>query len=41
LNLIPEAKNYQYYKIEGTGKMLVILSEEMIRANFEKNNSGK
>lgn len=36
LNLIPAPKDYQYYKIEGTDKMLVILSEEQIKARYSK-----
>ena len=31
LGFMPEPKNYQYYKINNTKKMLVVLSEEMIR----------
>ncbi|MBX7094227.1 MAG: hypothetical protein K1X56_05860 [Flavobacteriales bacterium] len=30
LGLSPEKKNYQYYRINGTNKMLVVLSEEII-----------
>lgn len=33
LGLFPETKNYQYYRIAGTSKMLVVLSEEMIRSS--------
>ncbi|MFY9310980.1 MAG: hypothetical protein WAQ28_18170 [Bacteroidia bacterium] len=36
LQLAPLLKDYQYYKIEGTGKLLVILSEEQIKARFTK-----
>lgn len=38
LNLTAAAKDYQYYKIEGTKKLLVILSEEQIRAKFAKSS---
>ena len=36
LKLTPAAKDYQYYKIEGTQKLLVILSEEQIKVKFAK-----
>lgn len=32
LNYVPVKKDYQYYRIEGTTKLLVILSEEQIKA---------
>ena len=34
LNCIPLEKDYQYFKIEGTKKLLVILPEELIKENF-------
>lgn len=36
LNLTTKEKDYQYYKIEGTTKMLVILSNEQIKASYKK-----
>ncbi len=36
LHYLPLAKDYQYYRIEGTNKLLVILSEEQIKEKFEK-----
>lgn len=36
LHLTPLTKDYQYYKIEGTDKLLVILSEEQIKARHTK-----
>lgn len=36
LTLTPAPKDYQYYKIEGGNKMLVILSEEQIKAHYSK-----
>ncbi len=36
LHYTPLAKDYQYYQIEGTDKLLVILSEEQIKENFLK-----
>lgn len=35
LHLTPQPKDYQYYKIEGTDKLLVILSEEQIKTRFK------
>lgn len=34
LKLFPLQKDYQYYKIEGTDKLLVIISEEQLKAKF-------
>lgn len=34
LHYIPSIKDYQYYRIEGTRKLLVILSEEQIKEKF-------
>ncbi len=39
LKYTPLAKDYQYYRIEGTTKLLVILSEEQIKASLK--NTGK
>ena len=36
LNYIPLTNDYQYYRIEGGKKLLVILSEEQLKANFVK-----
>jgi len=36
LHYTPLTKDYQYYRIEGTNKLLVILSEEIIKENFVK-----
>lgn len=36
LHYNPLTKDYQYYRIEGTDKLLVILSEEQIKENFVK-----
>lgn len=36
LHYLPLTKDYQYYRIEGAGKLLVILSEEQIKENFVK-----
>lgn len=36
LNLSPLQKDYQYYTIEGTDKLLVILSDEQIRAKYNQ-----
>lgn len=36
LNYIPLTNDYQYYRIEGGKKLLVILSEEQVKANFVK-----
>jgi hypothetical protein len=36
LKLTPLQKDYQYYKIEGTQKLLLILSEEQIKEKFAK-----
>lgn len=38
LNKIPLVKDYQYYKIESTNKLLVIISEEQIKAKFNKSS---
>ena len=38
LNKLPLAKDYQYYKIENTNKLLVIISEEQIKAKFNKSS---
>ncbi len=34
LKLFPLQKDYQYYKIEGTDKLLVIISEEQLKAKY-------
>lgn len=34
LNYIPLKKEYQYYRIEGTNKLLMIISEEQIKEKF-------
>ncbi|MES2591766.1 MAG: hypothetical protein V4608_07770 [Bacteroidota bacterium] len=34
LNHIPLKKDYQYYRIEGTNKLLMIISEEQIKEKF-------
>jgi hypothetical protein len=39
LNLTPKDKDYQYFKIEGTTKMLVILSNEQIKASYQKSKN--
>jgi hypothetical protein len=36
LNCIPLEKDYQYFSIEGSNKLLVIISEEQIKDNFVK-----
>lgn len=36
LNLNPLPKDYQYYKIEGSDKLLVILSEDQIKEKFNQ-----
>lgn len=36
LNCIPLEKDYQYFKIEGSKKTLVILPEDLIKDNFVK-----
>jgi len=36
LNYTPLSKDYQYYRIEGKKKLLVILSEEQVKENFVK-----
>ena len=36
LKYIPLVKDYQYYRIEGTNKLIVILSEEQIKAHYLK-----
>ena len=36
LNCIPLEKDYQYFSIEGSKKLLVILPEELIKENFVK-----
>lgn len=36
LNLTPLQKDYQYYTIEGTDKLLVIISDEQIRAKYNQ-----
>lgn len=36
LNCIPLEKDYQYFSIEGSKKLLVILPEELIKDNFVK-----
>ncbi len=36
LHYVPLGSDYQYYQIEGTQKLLVILSEEQIKAKFSK-----
>lgn len=39
LKLVPSLKDYQYYQIEGTKKLLVILSEEQIKEKFAKSSN--
>ncbi|HAA00728.1 MAG TPA: hypothetical protein DEP18_08930 [Flavobacteriales bacterium] len=36
LNLFPEKTNWQYYRISGTDKMLVVYSEDHIRSQMNK-----
>lgn len=36
LHYVPLPKDYQYYRIDGTKKLLVILSDEQIREKFSK-----
>ncbi len=36
LKLFPLQKDYQYYKIEGTDKLLVIISEEQLKAKYNQ-----
>jgi hypothetical protein len=38
LKKLPLAKDYQYYKIENTNQLLVIISEEQIKAKFNKSS---
>ena len=35
LKLFPATNQNQYYRIEGTSKMLMILSDEQVRANYK------
>lgn len=36
LKLFPLQKDYQYYKIEGTDKLLVIISDEQLKAKYNQ-----
>lgn len=36
LHFVPSPKDFQYYRIEGTDKLLVIISEEQIKEKFLK-----
>ncbi len=36
LHFTPSVKDYQYYRIEGSNKLLVIISEEQIKDRYKK-----